>query len=729
MVKLKPLVLMMACVSGYSISHAAEAPVVVESDSSSQASNVKALEAIRIVASADASAEGLMTPFAGGQVASGGRVGIFGNQSNLDSPFSLTSYTNQYIQERQANSVGDVLQADPSVRLAKGFGNFQETYFIRGFVLASDDTSYNGLYGILPRQYIPTELFERVEVFKGASAFLNGAMPGGSGIGGSVNLVPKRAANEPLKRVTAGTDFNGGYLSSDVSERFGENDEYGVRVNTAYHGGGTEVEKEDNSLGLASIALDYRGDQLRLSGDLGYNNNRLKENRPSLRLTNAVTSVPSASQYADYHGQSWTYSNEEDVFGSYRAEYDFNDAVTAYAAYGFRVSEEAGVYSSQQLKNTDTGDASLSASTILRKDKNHTGEVGVKTKFNTGALSHNVVLSGSMYRADKRYSYGYATGVADNFYNPIYTNASNINQWLGAEGTYPKASISTLKSVALGDNITALDDRLTVMLGARYQEVDQDAYYYGTYLYNINKDKVTPALGISYKITPELAVYGNYVEALVQGDGLLDSSTGNYYVADPFVSKQKEIGLKYENGAIGGGLNYFNTERRKAAINATGTAQLTNAKNIHHGIEFNAYGQLTDAVRILGGATWIDTEQKETYQGLFDGNQAIGVPEFQANLEADWKLPVPQDVSINGRVVYTGSQYANNANTLKLNDWTRVDVGANYKTQINQVPTVINFGITNLFDKEYWASASTNDYTYLTLAQPRTFTLSASFDF
>ncbi len=37
--------------------------------------------------------------------------------------------------------------------------------------------------------------------------------------------------------------------------------------------------------------------------------------------------------------------------------------------------------------------------------------------------------------------------------------------------------------------------------------------------------------------------------------------------------------------------------------------------------------------------------------------------------------------------------------TLKLNDWTRVDVGANYKTQINQVPTVINFDITNLFDK------------------------------
>ena len=41
-----------------------------------------------------------------------------------------------------------------------------------------------------------------------------------------------------------------------------------------------------------------------------------------------------------------------------------------------------------------------------------------------------------------------------------------------------------------------------------------------------------------------------------------------------------------------------------------GSAQPTDAKNIHQGIEFNAYGQLTDAVRILGGATWIETFAK-----------------------------------------------------------------------------------------------------------------------
>lgn len=729
MLKMKQLCVMMACITqGFTYAYASEGTETTHSIANAYNTAVQTLDAINVVVSADASANGLMKPYAGGQVATGGKVGIFGNQKNLETPFNITSYTNQYIQDRQAKSVGEVLQADAGVRTAKGYGNFQEAYFIRGFALASDDTAYNGLYGILPRQYIPTELFERVEVFKGASAFLNGAIPGGTGIGGSINLLPKRASNDPLTRVTIGTNFNGGYVASDVSRRFGTDDKFGVRVNTAYHDGGTEVDKENKTLGLAALSADYKGDRFRLSGDLGYNNNRLSENRPSLRLTNAVAQIPSASQYANYHGQAWTYSNEEDIFGSVRAEYDLSDATTTYAAYGFRKSEEAGVYSSQQLSDTEAGPAKLSASMIPRKDTNHSAEIGLKSKFETGAFKHQVVASSSIYRADKRYSYGYATSLNDNFYDPIYPENSNIDKWLGKAGAYPKAGLSTFKSIALGDNISMLGDRLTVMLGARYQDVDQDVYSYGTYKYNINKHQLTPALGLSYKLTPELSMYANYIEALVQGEAILDSE-GNNYLTDPFVSKQKELGLKYENGLVGGTLNYFYTDRQKASVNTSGSAQISQATNIHQGIEFNAYGQLTDSIKILGGATWIDTEQKDTYQGLFEGHRVIGVPEFQANVEADWKLPTEQDISLNGRVVYTGSTYANNANTLKLNDWTRVDVGANYKTQFNTVPTTLNFSVTNVMDKDYWASASVNDYTYLSISEPRTFKLSASFDF
>ena len=62
------------------------------------------------------------------------------------------------------NGVIDVLVEDEeeAVRVAKGFGNFQEVFFIRGFPAYSDDMTYNGLYGVLPRQFVAAELLERV---------------------------------------------------------------------------------------------------------------------------------------------------------------------------------------------------------------------------------------------------------------------------------------------------------------------------------------------------------------------------------------------------------------------------------------------------------------------------------------------------------------------------------------------------------------------------------------
>jgi iron complex outermembrane receptor protein len=143
-----------------------------------------------VTASADASAQGLPAAYAGGQVARGGRLGLLGNVDIMDAPFNATNYTQALIQDQQAKSVADVVQNDPSVRVARGFGNYQELYVIRGFAVNSDDLAYNGLYGLLPRQFVASELLERVEVLRGANSFINGAAPGGGGIGGMINLLP-----------------------------------------------------------------------------------------------------------------------------------------------------------------------------------------------------------------------------------------------------------------------------------------------------------------------------------------------------------------------------------------------------------------------------------------------------------------------------------------------------------------------------------------------------------
>src|SRR5437868_6200934 len=122
----------------------------------------------------------------------------------MDTPFNATNYTADFMRNLQARSVADVVQSDPGVRVARGFGNFQELYVVRGFPVYSDDMSYNGLYGLLPRQYVAAEFLERVEVLRGANSFVNGAAPNGSGVGGAFNLVPKRAPRNDLTRFTLG---------------------------------------------------------------------------------------------------------------------------------------------------------------------------------------------------------------------------------------------------------------------------------------------------------------------------------------------------------------------------------------------------------------------------------------------------------------------------------------------------------------------------------------------
>ena len=73
------------------------------------APQVAQLETVTVKASADASRGGLKAPYAGGQVARGGRVGILGSQDVMDTPFNQTSYTARKAQDQQARTVRDVL--------------------------------------------------------------------------------------------------------------------------------------------------------------------------------------------------------------------------------------------------------------------------------------------------------------------------------------------------------------------------------------------------------------------------------------------------------------------------------------------------------------------------------------------------------------------------------------------------------------------------------------------
>jgi iron complex outermembrane receptor protein len=122
----------------------------------------------------------------------------------------------------------------------------------------------------------------------------------------------------------------------------------------------------------------------------------------------------------------------------------------------------------------------------------------------------------------------------------------------------------------------------------------------------------------------------------------------------------------------------------------------------------------------------MDTKLSGTQGGVNDGNRAIGIPTFQFNAGVDWDVPGLEGVSLNGRMLRTGGQYADAANNLSLPTWNRFDVGATYNFKVDQRDVTLGATVANVTNEKYWATAVGG---YLTQGDPRVAKLSASIDF
>ena len=696
------------------------------------------LDTIVVTSSADASADGLPDAYEGGQVATGSRVGILGNQDIMDTPFSTTSYTNEYIANQQAQSVGDLLKKDPTVRVARGFGNFQEAYFMRGFITTSDDTMFNGLYGILPRQYIATELFERVEVQRGASAMLNGAAPSGGNAGGTINLLPKRASNAPLRQLTLGYgQGDQGKVAVDVSDRFGTEDAFGVRFNAAYQDGDSAIDDESSTLGLAALGLDYKGEQYRLSADLGWQDNKLKETRPSVNL-GGVSSIPKAPDGSKNWAQPWTYSDEKDIFGTIRGEYDFNDNLTAYGAYGMRSGEEENSLSGLTVNNAN-GAGTTARFDNIREDKVQSAELGLRGQWQTGKIDHDWVIAADLYDQEEKGAYAFEDGRPTNLYSPT---KYRDNSWSDSDPFYGNANNPTLtnekklQSFALADTFSLFDDKLKTTLGVRHQNIQTASYNPDTQAQTSNYDESrwTPSIGIVYQPNVDWSFYGNYIESLAPGKTAPQTNnsapvTNAGQALNPYVSEQTEIGVKYDNGLIGSSLAIYRTDAARDYIDASNTL-ISAGKNRHQGVELTVFGSPSENMRLNAGVSYLSAKQKDTGDAALDGNKVIGLPTLQSNVNLEYDVAALEGLTLTGDIIHTGPRYADNANTLKVDGYTTLDLGARYKTVLAGQDVTLKGLVTNVTGEDYWQSVGGyTDAGYLNAGEPMALKVSATFDF
>ncbi len=690
------------------------------------AEEVTVLPTIVVVAESD-------TGFAGGLIADKSRLGPLGEKKLIDTPFTVASYTEKLIEQQQASTIGQVLKNDASIRTTTNQGHLNENFKIRGFDVNHEDMNYNGFFGVAPYGRIPTEFLESVTVLKGPNALVAGLAPTGS-VGAVVTANSKRA-DKNLTRVSTSFEDGGYYQSGvDVSRRFGQHEEFGVRVNAAYADGEHIIEGMNDRQALGALAADYTSDRFKVNLD-AY---AIKENRkggsPAMVAMggkgsiNQVLSAPKgdSNYFSDLQG------NTTSQFAGLSSEYHFSDDLKAFAGVGYAEKTYDGhLFGTRMIVNNVNGNATSQYYRVGSKEHNTVANLGFEGKFATGAIQHTLGLRAD-YLTRKYTQHKAATSSAfnTNLYDPSTTGKMPT--------TYPLIvpyGDNQYVSYTLTDQISLLDDKLEFIVGARYQDIEtKNLVKNSTY----SSDKVSPSLGIVLKpFGEDLSFYASYVEGLVEGATLSDPS----YATDvnynktfaPYQTTQYEIGAKYQLGSWLHTLAAYQIEKPAlmtatfAQTDANGKTQSTsdNAETRSRGVEWSFSGKATDDLSVMGSLAYIDAEVSKATTN--QGNTIYGVPDFTASLGLDYAIPKIEGLNVNARVSYVSEQYLNAENTLELPDYTTVDVGARYKTQLGGVNTTFLANVDNVTDKKYWESVFNSNYAVLGGA--RTYKLGVTFDF
>ncbi|MGR6075415.1 TonB-dependent receptor [Achromobacter xylosoxidans] len=684
------------------------------------------LPAVTVTANS-AQDQDLPAPYAGGQVAQGARLGMMGNQDVMDTPFNVTSYTAELIQNQQARTLADVMANDASVRFTTSSGHAYENFRIRGFDVNQNDVAINGMYGLAPMGRAPLEFVERVEVLKGPNALFSGMAPSGA-VGGTINLVPKRAEDTP--NATFGLNWQGdGQLGTtiDAGRRFGDANQWGARVNGAFSDGATTLDGQSRKREFLSLGLDYRGSALSASIDAYHSQESFQGGTPAMFWFGGSV-VPKApdpriNQFSTGYGS--IQSNA--VVG--RAEYRFNDNVSVFGGIGRRDSHQSGLINGTHARQIDAN-GNFTGSIIGQRAYTDatSAEAGLRSRFKTGAVGHELVLQASILDTED----GSATGTASTFRSNIYDPITPVMP--GVPDSAPKTAENTLTSLALVDTMSFLDDRLRLTGGLRNQRVKTTNFdKNGNTTSRYDKQAVTPAVALVVKPWgPDLSFYANYVQGLSKGDSVTDTTATNFgQVFAPYKTEQKEVGVKWNAGTFTNTLALFQIDKPMLVTEGT-TARPTYAdggeKRVR-GVEWNTFGELARGVRVLGGVTYSQGKQTKTSFGRYDGNTAVGAPRWQANTGLEWDTPWIAGLTLSARVQATSSQYADAANKLKIPGWGQLDLGARYAMLVNGKDVVLRLNVNNVFDKHYYAGSFSDTTPIATLGPARTVTASASISF
>ncbi|MET3377715.1 MULTISPECIES: TonB-dependent siderophore receptor [Variovorax] len=659
-------------------------------------------------------------------------VSGFGDVPLRELPISATVIDSKQLRDSGARRLADLTQFDASVTDAYNSAGYWDYLTVRGFVL---DNRFNYRREGLPisaETSIPLDNKERVEILRGTS----GIQAGTSAPGGLVNYVVKRPTEQDLRTVRIETTSRGSVLGAlDLGGRFGEDRQFGYRLNVASENLKPLTHNLDGNRNLFSLAADWR---ITRDSVLEFEIEQSRKTQPSQNGYSLLGNVLPApvDPRINLNNQPWS---QPSVFKALTGTVRFSQALNA----DWRWSAQIG---QQRLKSDDrlayafgcsaegNYDRYCSDGTFDVYDFRSDNERRTQT---AGSLN----LKGNVMTGSVRHELGFGllqSRVRNRFDNQAYNYAGTGNIWGTAvvpaspDATTPQTNRDERSTELSVQDAIRWNDRFTSWFGVRHTRLDRSSIGNdGSSPTGYKQNVTTPWIAASYTIQPGLLAYASWgkgVESQVVPNRVSQYSNAGQALP-ALTSRQWELGLKGGSEAFNWQVAWFDISRPMTNIDLCGAyCEVRNdGRAVHRGLEAGAQWS-QGPWRIGGSVAVIDAKRRgSTANPALNGQSPTNVPKEVLRAQAAYRVASVPGLEIAGQLSYEGRRNVLPDGSITLPSWTRVDAVLRYDTKLRGVNTSWTLAVDNLFDRRYWKESPYQfSHVYLFPGAPRTLRLGLS---
>ena len=670
-------------------------------------------------------------------------VSGWGDVPAAKAPFQASTINLEAQRDRSFSRLSNTTKLDPAVSDAYNSEGYWDYLTIRGYVV---DNRYNYRRDGLPisaETSLPLDNKERIEILKGTS----GVQTGVSSPGGLVNLVVKRPLGEPLRSAFVEWRDNGALLGAvDISQRFGKDQTFGLRVNAAYERLDSFVRQLQGHRNLLAVAGDWRiNSDILLEAEFE-TSHRSQRSQPGFSLLgNTLPAVNDAR--INLNNQPWSLPVVMDA-DTYSLRYTqrFNPQWrwTAHAASQRLRTQDRLAYAygcgAEERYDRYCSDGSFDMYDFRSENERrrlHSLEVAVHGQFQTGNLEHRLSWGVQQNKLTQRFQM--------QAYN--YVGSGNV------QGT-----AITAADPALTDQNTNRDERsteffvrdavkltphLTAWLGLRHSRLERDSIRTnGSRATSYQQSFTTPWLAASVALNNDTTAYASWgqgVESDVAPNRARFTNAGQALPA--LRSRQTEIGLKNSSRPLAWSVAWFDISRPVSASvgpdcfsdtpGGTCTRQ-TDGQARHQGIE------LTTNLRsgpwsLQGGLQWLHARRQNSQDPNINGKTPVNVPTTTVKLQARYDVAALPGLALLADVISESRRQVLPDNSISIPSTQQVDLGLRYRTagagNKSTRQWIWRAGVSNVFDQRRWRESPYQfDHVYLYPMAPRTFRLSVQTD-